>query len=73
MAEAGFYWCGTEGAIDVAACFLCGKELDGWESSDDPWLEHKRHAPQCAFSKMGRPEKKLTVTWTRLILCKCMS
>lgn len=61
MAEAGFYWCGTTREEDTAACFLCGKVLDGWESTDDPWSEHKKHAPQCAFVKLGRPQKQLTV------------
>lgn len=62
MAEAGFYWCGTAQENDTAACFLCGKVLDGWESTDDPWLEHKKHAPQCAFVKLGRTERLLTVS-----------
>lgn len=61
MAEAGFYWCGTMQENDTAACFLCGKVLDGWESTDDPWCEHKKHAPQCAFVKLGRSEKDITV------------
>ncbi|XP_052868349.1 baculoviral IAP repeat-containing protein 5.2-B [Anopheles cruzii] len=60
MAEAGFYWHGTDHEIDIAACFVCGKELDGWEESDDPWTEHQKHAPQCAFVKYGRAETNLT-------------
>ncbi|XP_035777385.1 baculoviral IAP repeat-containing protein 5-like [Anopheles albimanus] len=60
MAEAGFYWHGTEQEVDIAACFVCGKELDGWEESDDPWVEHQKHAPQCAFVKYGRAEGDLT-------------
>lgn len=63
MSEAGFYWCGTEREPDTAACFLCGKVLDGWESTDDPWDEHKRHAPQCLFAKLGKPEQQLTVSF----------
>lgn len=62
MAEAGFYWCGTMQENDAAACFLCGKVLDGWESTDNPWSEHKKHSPQCAFVKFGRPEDDLTVS-----------
>lgn len=63
MAEAGFYWCGTEQENDAAACFLCGKVLDGWESTDNPWSEHKKHSPQCAFVKLGRAEDELTVSF----------
>ncbi|CAG9133320.1 hypothetical protein JYU34_012551 [Plutella xylostella] len=60
MAEAGFYSVAT-GAddADAAKCFLCGKELDGWEASDDPWLEHKSHAAKCAFVQIGKNEDDL--------------
>ncbi|XP_063701696.1 baculoviral IAP repeat-containing protein 5 [Culicoides brevitarsis] len=61
MAEAGFYWCGTDTDIDSAACFLCNKHLDGWEIDDDPWSEHFKHAPQCQFAKTQKAEKDLTV------------
>lgn len=63
MAEAGFYWCGTMQENDAAACFLCGKVLDGWESTDNPWMEHKKHSPQCAFVKFSRVEDDLTVSF----------
>ncbi|KAH8360102.1 hypothetical protein KR093_010808 [Drosophila rubida] len=61
MAEAGFYWTGTKRENDTATCFVCGKTLDGWESDDDPWKEHLKHAPQCEFVKLGCPEKDMTV------------
>ncbi|KAH8243163.1 hypothetical protein KR032_005059 [Drosophila birchii] len=62
MAEAGFYWTGTKRENDTATCFVCGKTLDGWESDDEPWKEHLKHAPQCEFVKVGIAEKELTVT-----------
>ncbi|XP_034114595.1 baculoviral IAP repeat-containing protein 5 [Drosophila nasuta] len=61
MAEAGFYWTGTKRENDTATCFVCGKTLDGWESDDDPWKEHLKHAPQCEFVKLSCPEKDMTV------------
>ncbi|XP_030370595.1 baculoviral IAP repeat-containing protein 5 [Scaptodrosophila lebanonensis] len=61
MAEAGFYWTGTKRENDTATCFVCGKTLDGWESEDEPWKEHSKHAPQCEFVKLGLPESELTV------------
>lgn len=61
MAEAGFYWTGSEHEQDSATCFICGKQLDNWECSDDPWYEHKKHAPNCSFVKLGRPESQLLV------------
>lgn len=68
MAAAGFYWSGNEDEIDSATCFICSKVLDGWEDTDDPWMEHKKHAPQCNFVKYGRAQSDLTVrmvfNWT---------
>ncbi|XP_072931619.1 baculoviral IAP repeat-containing protein 5 [Epargyreus clarus] len=63
MAEAGFYSVAT-GAddADAAKCFLCGKELDGWEASDDPWAEHKSHAAKCAFVQLGKNENDLLLS-----------
>lgn len=68
MAEAGFFWCGTMQENDAAACFLCGKVLDGWESTDNPWSEHKKHSPQCAFVKLGRAENDLTVSFLKFYI-----
>lgn len=62
MAEAGFYYCGLSKDEDTVACFLCEKQLDGWEATDDPWSEHKKHAPQCDFAKLGIPEREITVS-----------
>lgn len=63
MAEAGFYSVSTgpEDA-DAAKCFLCGKELDGWEPDDDPWREHRSHAAGCAFAQLGKREDELLVS-----------
>nr|CAD7462278.1 unnamed protein product [Timema tahoe] len=36
MAEAGFYACGSTEDPDEARCFVCMKQLDGWEETDDP-------------------------------------
>lgn len=37
LAEAGFYSCATANEPDAVQCFMCFKELDGWEPDDDPW------------------------------------
>lgn len=63
MAEAGFYWCGNERERDSASCFVCDKILDGWESCDDPWAEHTKHAPQCLLVKTAKPERDYTVKY----------
>ncbi|OWR42898.1 apoptosis inhibitor survivin [Danaus plexippus plexippus] len=63
MAEAGFYSVATgEDDADAAKCFLCGKELDGWEADDDPWGEHKSHAAKCAFVQLGKKEDELLLS-----------
>ncbi|NXQ24620.1 BIRC5 protein, partial [Alaudala cheleensis] len=36
MAAAGFVHCPSENSPDVAQCFFCLKELEGWEPEDDP-------------------------------------
>ena len=36
MAQAGFYHCPTDQEPDLVKCFVCHKELDGWEPSDVP-------------------------------------
>ncbi|GAB0096769.1 baculoviral IAP repeat-containing protein 5.2 [Sergentomyia squamirostris] len=64
MAEAGFFCIGRE----AAACFMCGKELDGWEEQDDPWMEHKKHAPQCYFVKNWKKQNDYTVHELILLL-----
>lgn len=37
MAAAGFFSVGGKEELDLAECFICNKQLDGWESEDDPW------------------------------------
>lgn len=70
MAEAGFYSVSTgDDDADAAKCFLCGKELDGWEASDDPWAEHKSHAPKCAFVQLGKKEDDLLVNLNLQFYC----
>lgn len=37
MAEAGFYHCPSDCEPDLVRCYVCQKELDGWDPTDDPW------------------------------------
>ncbi|KAK4543259.1 hypothetical protein LTR36_005809 [Oleoguttula mirabilis] len=34
---------------DGVTCFYCNLSLDGWEPKDDPFEEHRRRSPECAF------------------------
>jgi len=63
MSAAGFFCVGGEDEPDLVECFMCCKQLDGWESNDDPWEEHKKHQPNCQFMQLNKPdEDSLTVT-----------
>ncbi|XP_048839876.1 baculoviral IAP repeat-containing protein 5b isoform X1 [Brienomyrus brachyistius] len=61
MAKAGFVHCPSENEPDVVSCFFCLKELEGWEPQDDPWSEHVRRAPDCAFLGLNKDFGDLTV------------
>ncbi|KAG7166974.1 baculoviral IAP repeat-containing protein 5-like [Homarus americanus] len=60
MAEAGFYFIGSKREPDLVRCFMCLKELDGWEEEDVPWQEHEKHAPYCQFVQLNKPESEIT-------------
>lgn len=34
---------------DCGRCFFCGGGLKNWEASDNPWIEHVRWFPRCAY------------------------
>lgn len=59
MAAAGFYHCPTENEPDLARCYVCFKELDGWEPSDDPAKEHARSV-DCALVRLGKKSEDMT-------------
>uniref|UniRef100_A0A8C8E4W7 Survivin n=1 Tax=Otus sunia TaxID=257818 RepID=A0A8C8E4W7_9STRI len=61
MAAAGFVHCPSENGPDVAQCFFCFKELEGWEPDDDPLEEHKKHSAGCAFLSLQKDPTNLTL------------
>ncbi|KAF5902645.1 baculoviral IAP repeat-containing protein 5.2-like [Clarias magur] len=61
MAKAGFIHKPTDNSPDVAQCFFCYKELEGWEPEDDPLKEHKSHSPACNFILLNKAVEQLTV------------
>ncbi|XP_006814869.1 baculoviral IAP repeat-containing protein 7-like [Saccoglossus kowalevskii] len=46
LAKAGFYYTGVK---DNVKCFYCDGGLRNWEPTDEPWIEHARWFPKCAF------------------------
>ncbi|XP_054168423.1 baculoviral IAP repeat-containing protein 5-like [Oppia nitens] len=60
VSVSGFYHCNIDGEVDGVRCFCCFKELDGWDTTDNPQIEHKRNN-NCYFANLGKPESQLTV------------
>ncbi|XP_077371396.1 baculoviral IAP repeat-containing protein 5b [Festucalex cinctus] len=61
MADAGFVHCPADNEPDVVCCFLCLLELEGWEPDDEPWDEHMKRSPTCAFLLLNKDVNDLTV------------
>ncbi|XP_029934263.1 baculoviral IAP repeat-containing protein 5a [Myripristis murdjan] len=61
MAQAGFIHTPSDNSPDIAKCFFCLKELEGWEPEDDPQKEHKSHSPTCHFIALKKKVEELTV------------
>ncbi|GAB1742256.1 hypothetical protein NU219Hw_g7811t1 [Hortaea werneckii] len=49
MVESGWTFDPSPDTEDGVTCFYCNLSLDGWEPKDDPFEEHKRRSPGCAF------------------------
>ncbi|KAM4032771.1 baculoviral IAP repeat-containing protein 5 [Anomaloglossus baeobatrachus] len=62
MAAAGFIHCPGGNSPDVAQCFFCLKELEGWEPEDDPLQEHKKHSSACPFISLKKTAEELTLS-----------
>ncbi|XP_046751250.1 baculoviral IAP repeat-containing protein 5-like [Diprion similis] len=61
MAAAGFVLIGGRNDPDLVECFVCSKQLDEWDSEDDPWNEHLKHMPSCPYIKIGKQDE---LDWT---------
>jgi len=59
MAAAGFYLAPTDDEPDLARCFYCRRELDGWEPEDDPLSEHQRR--ECPFVILGKQQDEMSM------------
>uniref|UniRef100_K1RQ86 Baculoviral IAP repeat-containing protein 2 n=1 Tax=Magallana gigas TaxID=29159 RepID=K1RQ86_MAGGI len=53
LAVAGFLYAGYG---DYTRCF-CGGGLRNWEPGDDPWTEHARWFPKCAFVRHNKGDE----------------
>ncbi|XP_060592057.1 baculoviral IAP repeat-containing protein 8-like [Ruditapes philippinarum] len=48
LADAGLFYLGIE---DLVRCFMCDGGLRRWDEDDDPWTEHCRWFPDCAYAR----------------------
>ncbi|XP_046403099.1 death-associated inhibitor of apoptosis 2-like [Ischnura elegans] len=53
LAEAGFFYAGQ---ADQVRCFYCDGGLWDWQEEDDPWVEHVRWFPNCAYVLLVKGE-----------------
>lgn len=61
LAVNGFYATNSESA----KCFLCEKELCGWEYDEHPFIEHSNHSKECALVNLHRLTGRKMVTEKR--------
>lgn len=54
LAEAGFYYVNRG---DQVRCFHCDGGLRHWDPEDDPWVEHARWFPSCAFVRLVKGQE----------------
>nr|XP_022288096.1 baculoviral IAP repeat-containing protein 3-like [Crassostrea virginica]XP_022288097.1 baculoviral IAP repeat-containing protein 3-like [Crassostrea virginica]XP_022288098.1 baculoviral IAP repeat-containing protein 3-like [Crassostrea virginica] len=54
LGTAGFFYVGYG---DYTRCFFCGGGLRNWEPGDDPWTEHARWFPKCAFVRQNKGDE----------------
>lgn len=50
LALAGFYYKPSAEAPDNTICYMCERQLDGWEEDDDPVVEHLKHSNTCGWA-----------------------
>lgn len=62
LALAGFFYAGYG---DYTRCFFCGGGLRNWEPGDDPWTEHARWFPKCAFVRQNRGDEFVALVQIR--------
>lgn len=59
LAKSGFYYLPSLTSPDNVVCFLCHKLLDGWEETDNPFVEHLRHSPNCGWAITTSVERSI--------------
>ncbi|MGA9377703.1 MAG: baculoviral IAP repeat-containing protein, partial [Phormidium sp.] len=60
LAQAGFFYYNE---LDKVQCAFCLGILGCWEKTDDPFVEHRRHFPNCRFI-LGHPVGNIPTSYT---------
>ncbi|KAH8659180.1 hypothetical protein BGZ60DRAFT_517799 [Tricladium varicosporioides] len=58
FAKAGFFYHPLPGNPDNVACFLCHKNIDGWQEGDDPIAEHLKYSADCGWAIVATIERQ---------------
>nr|XP_027194621.1 baculoviral IAP repeat-containing protein 5.2-like [Dermatophagoides pteronyssinus] len=62
MAKHGFYQLhGHDNNDDLVRCVFCDIHMSGWQSKDDPNVEHQKASPDCLFAKLQKSQMDLTL------------
>ncbi|KAL0273001.1 UNVERIFIED_CONTAM: hypothetical protein PYX00_005781 [Menopon gallinae] len=61
FAAAGFFYAGSKSMPDNVKCFCCRRELNEWETDDDPWEEHKKRGQNCLFVQLKLKKNDITL------------
>ncbi|XP_078061637.1 baculoviral IAP repeat-containing protein 1-like [Mustelus asterias] len=56
LAEAGFFHTGLR---DKVQCFSCDGSLADWQEGDDPWMEHSKWFPECAYVRSAKSASEI--------------
>lgn len=52
LVPAGFYYTQIG---DMVQCFYCSIMIKDWAETDNVWVEHRKHSPECFFLTMAGP------------------
>ena len=47
--QVGFFYLGNN---DTVVCFFCGKGLQSWNFTENAFVAHKEHSPDCGYLSM---------------------
>lgn len=52
LTAAGWFFNADKKHLDACQCYLCEKQLDGWEPNDQAFPEHVSHSGKCPLTRL---------------------